>query len=95
MRHLVFIMIASVACAAAVAAAGPVRVVDAEQKAQCRFVKFVKTSAPAGSDAVAAALNAALSKAAGYGANAYYVMNSTDNGAKGAVVDGQALACPN
>jgi hypothetical protein len=93
MRHLVLIMIAA-ACALPAAAAGPVRVVDAEQKAQCRFIKFVKTTAPAGTDAAAAALSAALDKAAGYGANAYYVMNTIDNGAKGATVDGQALACP-
>jgi len=91
MRQAVLIPIAVLAaCSAAASAAAPVKLVDAEQKTQCRFIKFITTRAPSGADAVAAA----LSKAAGYGANAYYVMNRVDDDAKGATVSGQALACP-
>ncbi len=61
----------------------PVQVVTTDQKQKCKFIKFIKEKS----------LNDALSRAAGYGADSFYVMTSTEKAGGGAEIDGQALSC--
>lgn len=83
----ILVLLASIT---APATAADVKVVTSDKKSNCRFIKFVKTKSNSGQ---AAALQSALDRAAGYGANGFYVMSSVETGSSGAEVDGQALDC--
>jgi len=86
------LLLAALLLGSATAASASVHVVDAEHKADCRFVKFIATRSASSADA---ALADAMKQAAGYGANAYYVMKRVDAAdGRPALIDGQALQCP-
>lgn len=71
-----------------------IKVVTAAQKKRCDFVKTVSATQFIGPDKKGDALKMALNEAGGIGANAFYVISTTEEGGvKGTTVLGEALRC--
>lgn len=94
---IVGILIFASACTKAIIVspeAKNVRVVSAAQKKRCDFVRTISARQPIGPDKKGDALKMALNEAAAAGANAFYVISTTDEGGiKGTVLLGEALRC--
>lgn len=70
-----------------------VRVVTANQKESCEYVKLITTRVGIGQDKPGSALKEALNKTAEAGANSFYLISSGGNAIDGASVSGEALKC--
>lgn len=71
-----------------------VKLVTAAQKKNCEFIKTISTRQLIGPDKTGDALKLALNDAGAADANAFYVIESkNEGGIKGGVVTGEALRC--
>jgi len=84
------------ACATDLTQAGSkVRLLNsADEASKCQEVKVVTTSDYSGDDEAGNATKKALNAAAAAGANAFYVVSTSQDWVNGASVVGNALICP-
>ena len=69
------------------------RVVTANQKERCEFIKLVTVRVGLGPDKPGSALKKALNETAAVGGNSFYLISSTGDAIDGASVSGEALKC--
>jgi len=83
------------ACATELTSAGAgVRIITADQKAQCQSLGVISAEQRTGPNKPGNAMNKALNAAAARGADGLYVVSSNVDWAEGASVVGEALKCP-
>jgi len=88
-------LIAVTGCATELtSAAQSVRIVTADQKAQCQSLGVISTEQRIGPNKPGNAMNKALNTVAHRGGNGLYVISSNVDWAEGASVVGEAMKCP-
>lgn len=90
----VAILVVSVSGCASLSEEGArVRIVTAQEKPSCQFIKLVTVRAPLGPDKTGQALKRALNETAAAGGDSFYPVNINQDWFDGASAAGEALKC--
>lgn len=80
-------------CASLTDEGAKVRIVTAQEKPACQFVKLITVRAPLGPDKTGQALKKALNETAAAGGDSFFPVNINQDLFDGASASGEALKC--
>lgn len=93
-RYWIALVVVSLGGCASLSEQGAlVRIVTAQEKAGCQFVKLVTVRASLGPDKTGQALKKALNETANAGGDSFYPVNINQDWFDGASASGEALKC--